>query len=351
MRRRKKNMKIPYLALLFVSCSVQAQYNGPESVEHDAEGQRYFVSNTGNSSISQRAYDGTVTPFATNLPGAPYGIELMGDTLFACMGGSIRGYSTLDAVEVFNLNLGGSFLNGITTDGEFLYATDFSAKKIFKVNVDQLTYTTLVSNTGNTPNGIVWDPSMERLWVAFWGGGAKIKSYDRNTGIELSNYTTNLSNIDGITLDCQGRIIVASWSPAQLTRFESSFIEAPFVLLSTGLSNPADLDYDSVNDRVCVPNSGSNTVVLPEVLDCTTAVNELTGYTSFMMWPNPTTGLLKPELHLTEPVSFLVYNIRGTLVASGNLSPNGLLDISDLAPGTYLVEVPLLRRSAKVVRY
>lgn len=183
------------------------------------------------------------------------------------------------------------------------------------------------------------------------GGGAKIKSYDRNTGIELSNYTTNLSNIDGITLDCQGRIIVASWSPAQLTRFESSFIEAPFVLLSTGLSNPADLDYDSVNDRVCVPNSGSNTVVLPEVLDCTTAVNELTGYTSFMMWPNPTTGLLKPELHLTEPVSFLVYNIRGTLVASGTLSPNGLLDISDLAPGTYLVEVPLLRRSAKVVRY
>ncbi len=344
-------MKNLLAALLFVPISLQAQYSGPESVEHDAAGQRYFVSNTGNNSISQRSYAGVVTPFATGLPAAPYGIELMGDTLFACMGGAIRGYSTVDAVEVFNLNLGASFLNGITTDGEFLYATDFSAKKIFKVNVEQLTYTTLVSSTGNTPNGIVWDPTMGRLWVAGWGSGAKIKSYNRDTGAELSTYTTTLSNIDGITLDCQGRIIVASWSPAQLTRFENSFTQAPFVLLSTGLSNPADLDYDSVNDLICVPNSGSNTVIFPPVTDCTTGLSEVEGYGVFTIWPNPTTGLLKPDLHLIEAVPFLVYNIRGTLVASGNLSPNGFLDISDLAPGTYVVEVPVLRRSAKVVRH
>ena len=344
-------MKNLFAALLFIPLALQAQYSGPESVEHDAVGQRYFVSNTGNNSINQRSYAGVVTPFATSLPGAPYGIELMGDTLFACMGGSIRGYSTDGAAQVFNLNLGGSFLNGITTDGEFLYATDFSAKKIFKVNVAQLTYTTLVSNTGNTPNGIVWDPAMQRLWVAGWGSSAKIKSYDRDSGSELSTYTTSLGNIDGITLDCQGRIIVASWSPAQLTRFENSFTQAPFVLLATGLNNPADLDYDSVNDLVCVPNSGSNTVTLHAVNDCTTAVAEIEGYSTFSIWPNPTTGLLKPELHLTEAVPFLVYNIRGALVASGTLSPNGLLDISDLAPGTYVVEVPILRRSAKVVRY
>ncbi|MBK9598282.1 MAG: hypothetical protein IPO60_08120 [Flavobacteriales bacterium] len=128
-------MKIFYPALLLVSCSANAQYSGPESVEHDAEGQRYFVSNTGDNSIKQRAYDGTVTAFASNLPTAPYGIELKGDTLFACMGGSIRGFSTVDGVVVFSLSVGGSFLNGITTDGAFLYATDFSTKKIFQVNV------------------------------------------------------------------------------------------------------------------------------------------------------------------------------------------------------------------------
>jgi hypothetical protein len=103
-------------------------------MEHDAEGQRYFVSNTGSNSINQRSYDGTLSAFASNLPGAPYGIELQGDTLFACINGGIRGYSTVDATEVFNLPLGGTFLNGLTSDGEFLYTTDFSTKKIFKVD-------------------------------------------------------------------------------------------------------------------------------------------------------------------------------------------------------------------------
>ena len=343
-------MKIFYPALLLVSCTVNAQYNGPESVEHDAEGQRYFVSNTGNSSIKQQAYDGTVMAFVSNLPAPPYGIELKGDTLFACMSGSIRGYRTTDGVEVFNLSVGGTFLNGITTDGAFLYATDFSAKKIFKVNVEQLTYTTLVANTVNTPNGIVWDPALERLWVVGWGSSAKIKSYDRNSGAELSSFTTNLSNIDGVTLDCQGRIIVASWAPDQLTRYENTFTQAPVILAATGLNDPADLDYDTVHDRVCVPNSGNNTVSLVDITDCTTAVPEVAAYGTFAVWPNPTTGLLKLDLNLQQAVPFLVFNMRGTLVASGTLSPNGLLDITQLASGTYLVDVPAVRKKAKIVR-
>ncbi len=343
-------MKIFYPALLLVSCSANAQYSGPESVEHDAEGQRYFVSNTGDNSIKQRAYDGTVTAFASNLPTAPYGIELKGDTLFACMGGSIRGFSTVDGVLVFSLSVGGSFLNGITTDGAFLYATDFSAKKIFKVNVEELTYTTLVANTVNTPNGIVWDPALERLWVVGWGSNAKIKSYDRVSGAELSSYTTNLGSIDGVTLDCQGRIIVASWEPGQLTRYENTFTQDPVVLATSGLNNPADLDYDTVHDRVCVPNSGNNTVSLVDVADCTTTVPEAAPYGTFMVWPNPTSGLLKLDLELKHAVPFLVFNVRGTLVASGTLSPNGLLDITELASGTYVVDVPTLRKKAVILR-
>ena len=313
-------------------------------------GQRYFVSNTGNNSITQQAMDGTVTPFASNLPAAPYGLELKGDTLFACMGGSIRGYSTADGTELFNLNLGAAFLNGLTTDGVFLYATDFSSKKILKVDVQAMAFTTLVVNTVSTPNGIVWDPAMERLWVVNWGSNAKIKSYDRNTGTELSSYTTALTNLDGITLDCHGRIIVASWSPGRLTRFDNTFTQAPVTILSTGLDSPADLDYDAVNDRICVPNTGSNTVLLQEVMDCTTGLRELKQYGTFDVWPNPTSGLLKLGLHLQASVPFLVFNTRGTLVASGELSPEGLLDITILAPGTYLLDVPRLHRSAKFVR-
>lgn len=343
-------MKIFYAALLLISCTANAQYSGPESVEHDEVGQRYFVSNTGNNSIVQRAYDGTVTAFVSGLPAAPYGIELKGDTLFACMSGSIRGYSTVDGAQVFNLNLGGTFLNGITTDGSSLYATDFSAKKIFKVNVEQSSFTTLVANTVNTPNGIVWDPTVDRLWVVGWGSNAKIKGYDRNSGAELSSFTTNLGNIDGVTLDCQGRIIVASWTPDQLTRYENTFTQSPVILVSAGLNDPADLDYDVIHDRICVPNSGGNTVSLVDVGDCTTEVTEVAAYGTFAVWPNPTDGSLKLGLDLKHAVPFLVFSVRGMLVASGTLSPNGLLDITDLAPGTYVVDIPLLRKKATVVR-
>jgi len=342
-------MKFLSAVLLLFPFALHAQYNGPESVEHDEPGQRYFVGNTGSNSIVQRSYGGVVAPFVTGLPAASYGIELKGDTLFACVGSFIRGYRTADAVEVFALDLGGSFLNGLATDGIYLYATDFAARKILKVDVDQQSFSTLVASTGNTPNGIVWDPALERLWVAGWGSNAQIKSYDRGTGAELSAYTTALGNIDGITLDCHGRIIVASWNPARLTRFEHSFTVAPFTVPSPVLNNPADLDYDEVHDRICVPNSGSNTVEFVDVSDCATTVSQVHRNTDFTIWPNPGTGLMKTDLQLTEPSPFLVFNMRGTLVASGTLRPNALLDMSGLARGAYVLEVTRLQRSARFI--
>ncbi|MGV9011195.1 MAG: T9SS type A sorting domain-containing protein [Flavobacteriales bacterium] len=341
---------IPFFATLF-PLVLAAQYNGPESIEHDAVGMRYFVSNTGDNSIKQRDYDGAVTAFAANLSGAPYGIELQGDTLFACIDGGLRGYATGDATEVFNLPLGGSFLNGLASDGHFLYTTDFSTKKIYKVDPATLTFSTLVSNTGSTPNGIVWDAALDRLWVVFWGSNAKIKSYDRNTGAELSTFTTSLSNIDGVTLDCLGRILVSSWSPARVSAFENTFTAAPVTLASTGLSSPADLDFDEVNHVVCIPNSGNNTVTLTAVEGCATGVMQITGKGTFEVCPNPTTGVLELGVDITSPTPFLVFNARGILVASGHLSPKAQLDISNLAPGVYLIDVPSLGKSAKVLRH
>lgn len=312
---------------------------------------RYFVSNTGDNSIKQRDYDGTVTAFASDLPGPPYGIELMGDTLFACISGHLRGYATSDAVEVFDLDLNGGFLNGLASDGQFLYVTDFNAKKIFKVDPASLTFTTLVTNTGNTPNGIVWDPTMDLLWVVCWGNNAKIKGYDRDSGVEVSTYTTSLGNLDGVALDCLGRLLVSSWSPARITAFETTFSAAGTTLVSTGSSSPADLDYDVVNNVVCIPNSGNNTISLAAVDGCTTGIIPRRGYATFPVWPNPANGLLNLGLCISAPVPFLVFNMRGVLVASGNLTPNGQLDISDLALGSYLIDVPSLHMAATVVRH
>src|SRR5262245_62143067 len=214
------NHRYTTLFTAVIAGSCLAQYDGPESVEYDAAGDRYLVSNTGDGTIKQRDQAGTVTPFASVSP-SPYGLEIQGDTVYACSGGSVKGYLLSDGSLVFNLNLGGTFLNGIASDGHYLYVTDFSDQKIFRVEPSTTSFTTWIASTAGTPNGIVYDPGMDRLAVAFWGTNAAVKTYDRATAAPGASMNTGLTNIDGITIDCLGRFLLASWSPDKITRIIS----------------------------------------------------------------------------------------------------------------------------------
>ncbi|MBL8000693.1 MAG: hypothetical protein JNL05_01920, partial [Flavobacteriales bacterium] len=239
--------KAAALAMLLHGALVQAQYSGPESVEYDPVNDRYLVSCTGNNSIVQRDLLGNVTPFISGLPSAPYGIEVKGDTLFACMGGGVRGFLLSNGQQVFNLPLGASFANGITTDGTYLYVTDFGAGVVFKVDVAAATFSTWL-NTGGQPNGIVYDPFEDRLLVVFWGGNAAIKAYDRATAQPEGSLNTGLSNIDGVAVDCLGLVYVCSWGQDQVTLIDQ-FLGAVVGPWITGLNNPADMDFDEVHGR------------------------------------------------------------------------------------------------------
>ncbi len=322
-----------------------AQYNGPESVEYDLVGDRYFVSNTSSNVIKVRTQAGVVTDFVAVNP-APYGLEIMGDTLFACSGGSVKGYLLSTAAQVFNRNLGGSFCNGIASDGRFLYVTDFSATRIYKVDVANNAHTTLVTNTGGTPNGIVWDPIGERLVVVFWGTGASVKAFDRVSGASTTLVAnTGLSNIDGVTIDCNGRFLLASWSPDRISRYDADFAGPAVDLAVPGLNNPADIDFDLVNDRICIPNSGANTVTLFDV-DCSTGIEEVAGR-RLRAVPNPASDILRFEPATTRPEPYILLDGRGLLIGGGSLSTGAHLDISVLTAGIYTV---LFTRTGAQVR-
>ncbi|MBK7382210.1 MAG: SMP-30/gluconolactonase/LRE family protein [Flavobacteriales bacterium] len=338
----------PLLVACFSALASIAQYNGPESVEYDPIGDRYFVSNTGSSVIKVRSQAGVVTDFVAVSP-APYGLEIMGDTLFACSGGTVKGYLLSNASLVFNRNLGGTFLNGITTDGHFLYVTDFSGTKIFKVDVANNSHTTLVANTAGTPNGIVWDEVGQRLVVVFWGSNAPIKSYDRNTGASTTLVAgTGVTNIDGITIDCFGNFLIASWSPARITRYDPSFAGAGVDVGVPGLNNPADIDFDFVNQRICIPNAGNNTVTL-HVVSCMMGVPDVPKVLELRAIPNPTTGLIRIEPALTQNEGYLLLDARGLLIGGGSLRAGAMLDISALPRGLYTIEFPRTRQRMRVV--
>jgi Secretion system C-terminal sorting domain len=344
MIKRYALSSITVLSMLTAS----AQYSGPESVEYDAVGDRYFVSNTNNGKIRQRDQAGTVTDFVTVSP-SPYGIEIMGDTLFACSGGTVKGYLLSTGAAVFNLNLGGNFLNGITSDGTYLYVTDFGNDEILKVDVANSSFSLLASTTF-TPNGIVYDPIGDRLVVVAWGGSASITQVDKNTGALTNLTTTSVSNIDGITIDCLGRFITANWGNDQLIAFEPTFVSPGVNLNAPGIGNPADLDFDEVHGRVCVPNTSSNTVTLFEIAACVTRMEESPEGERFTVFPNPSDGLVQVQLPAASDRNYVVADVSGRTVQAGFLPMDNVLDLSALTSGVYVVSFPSTGRSASVLR-
>ncbi len=240
--------------------------NGPESIEWDEANTRWLIGNKGNGTILARSENGTLTNFVTGIPSGPYGIEILGNILYSCQGGFIRGYNLTSGATVFTLNLNATFLNGITSDGNsFLYATDFTAKKIFKIDVNAVSFTTIATGLAKTPNGIIYDGANNRCVYVTWGNNAPIMAIDLTTNATSILLATTLSNCDGVTRDGCGNYYVSSWGNNRLNKFDASLI-GTHTVLPTVLSSPADLDcrVDAVTNIIANTNA-NNTITLTQI--------------------------------------------------------------------------------------
>lgn len=263
--------KAAFLPLAFAGAATAQSLSGPESVEFHPRSGRHLVSNTSGGEVLWRTADGTLSTF-TSAPTSPYGVEFLRGTVFVLDSGFVRGYDVDTAASVMNLAIAGaSFLNGIASDGDHtLYITDFSAKKLLKVDVGNLAapVQTPLQTLTPTPNGVVYDKANNRLLIATWGTG-RVLSYDiaANTAPTTLITATGYSNIDGITLDCNGNIHIAAWScpggGGCLARFEPPFTNtSPATIEAPSLSNPADIDFDRRSGMVGIPESSANRVTL-----------------------------------------------------------------------------------------
>jgi sugar lactone lactonase YvrE len=257
-------------ALLFACAANGAaaqSLNGPESIEFHPRSGRHFISNTAGG-IQQRAPDGTLSLF-TDAPNSPYGIELLGGVLYVLDSGHLKGYDVDSAEPLLDLAIdGAAFLNGITSDGAHtIYLSDFSAKKIHRVDVADLAapVQSELTPTAQTPNGLVYERAGNRLLVATWSSNAKILEIPLDgSPTPATLIQTQLGSIDGIALDCHGAIVIAPWSCGSggcLRRFDPPFaLDSPAQVLADGLSNPADIDYDRLSGEIAVPESGADQV-------------------------------------------------------------------------------------------
>ncbi len=258
-KQSRMNKIIASLFLSAIAFVATAQtYNGPESVEYDVSGNRYLISNKNNGQILARDASGNLSIFATGISPNPYGLEMAWGNLYACCGGYVYGYN-MSGVQIFSVNTGGTFLNGIAHDNNGnLYVTDFSAKKIFRVNISTSTFNVYVPTSllPASPNGIIWDQGQNRLVLVSWGSNVAIKAISLADSSVTTLATTTLSSCDGIAEDGAGNFYVSNWGAQSVVKFSNDFSTQSTVM--TGLFSPADIYYNIYSDTLAVPNSSAS---------------------------------------------------------------------------------------------
>lgn len=323
--------------------------NFVESVEYDASQNRFFYSNS--SSILARASDGQLSFFSNQEANA--GMEVMGDYLFAIDGGTIRGFDLVTEDQVMSINIpGAGFLNGLTNDGvSTLYTTDFSNNRIHKIDVSDFANPTqeiIVSNTGSTPNGIIYDGDNNRLIFVDWAGSAKIKAVDLVDNSVSTIITTNVGSIDGIDDDNDGNYYISSWSPARITKYDSDFAN-PEIISTPFINNPADICYAKEIDTLAIP-VGSNGVVFVGfgVDTMATSITKLElEELEFNVYPNPVNdhSIIQFELKKSGRMNLSIYSSEGRLVKTliAEQLPHGQHKISfsgiNIPSGMYFLAV------------
>lgn len=304
---------INFVFLFSVSFLLAQNYQSAESVEFDPVNDQWLVAN--GSRIIADDGQGNLSYFGTG--NASHGLEVLGNTLFAVASNRIKGYDLTSEDEVMNLIIPGvSFLNGLTNDGtNTLYVTDFSAGKIYSIDVTDVanpSYTEIVSGTGGTPNGVLFDGANNRLLFVTWGGNAQVKAVDLGTNLVSTIVATGLTNIDGIVVDDLGNYYISSWAPDRITKYNNDFSISEIVT-TPPLNNPADIGYNQDTDIMGIP-MGSSVIFVD--LSLLSNDDQIANTYEYSVSSNPINenSFLQFTLQDSETIDLKIYDASGKLV-------------------------------------
>jgi hypothetical protein len=235
------------------SLSAQNLLYRPESVVYDSLYNRYLVSNWGNGSIVQIDSNGVQSYFTTG-HGSINGIYITENKVFAGCSTKVKGFNLSDTQMVMDVLIPGAInLNDVTADNSGnLYITDFTARKIMKVNIQSHRYSTFVSGLTLQPNGILFDEPNNRLLICSFGYNIPILAISlEDSPVSIVAYTY-LAQCDGFAKDDYGNYYISSWETKSIYKFDSVFSNPPEVFY-TNSDAPADISYNSVDDLVVAP--------------------------------------------------------------------------------------------------
>jgi len=341
----------------FIIASSFAQTKtGIEAAEYDPVNNRFFVSNS--NSILVTSDNGDTWDFFGN-GNATHGMEVLGNSLFVVDGDFIRAFDLTTEDELGSLEISGAiFLNGLANNGvDKLWVSDFGNGEIHEIDVtDPANMSNIeVAAIPQTPNGLTYDSSNDRVVIVTWGFNEGIYAMDASDyGITTLVNDTGLGNLDGVDNDNSGNFYVSSWFPNRITRYNNDFSESASVVTS-GLSNPADISYAQGTDWLAVANSGSQQVTF-HYFGVADNMNELNqDEMELLVYPTPASNFLwlECELNSSAVVEVKITNLKGQVIANqklGSQNPGQLkekIDLSNLASGNYIIQLHMNGSLAK----
>ncbi len=296
-------------------------YNHPESCVYDYAHQRWLISSTGGPNapgyISEVDYLGMAQYFVTNIED-PLGMCIAEGVLYVSEENSgVLGFDLETKEQVFfqALNTVGN-PDGLAYDNDgHLFVVD-TWGRIYKIYLETQTVSLFrTSGLTNWTQDIVFDQVNNRLLAIGYASNAPIQAISLADS-SVTNYPTNFSNYDGITMDQFGNVYLASHqSPGRIVRYFYG-LSGDYDIVSSGHNQPAGLEYNQQNNILAIPNYGGSTVDF--VMVTGTEIKENIISDSFIkdIFPNPFNEQINVEIidNSGSDIEVTVFDINGKVI-------------------------------------
>ena len=245
---KKKGMIIIIAILASSLCYAQDAYHSPESVVYDPNADCYYVSNYGTYTVVISDTTGIIDTLATGMTEC-LGMHLMDNMLYVSCYRHVRGINLSTGSTTFTQYLPASnWLDGMTSDAQGnLYVVDTSGK-IFKLNPMTRDYHIFATGLPNYTQDVVYDIQNNRLLTVAWQWHSSIYAINVADSSDITTFPTSTGYFDGIAIDLQGNVYIAShYGTDYVYKYDSTLINPP-ENIPGDFDEPAGLYYNNYQD-------------------------------------------------------------------------------------------------------
>ncbi len=249
-----------FIALFFI-LKAQPKISAPMSITYDALGERFLISNMGNSTIVAMEADGKLKNVIKKGIKNPRGIKMRGQELLVVDDDKLHIIDPQLSIISKTVAIDGAkMLIDVEVDElGAIYLTDTDAECIWRLDKQGSNPTQFTSHLLRQPSAIYFDKPRRQMMVTSMGERQPIITFNTKTDEFGIFKDTMYSQISGIQADDLGRIFFCS-------RQEQAVIMIPqtqnrFILFEQNLKTPADMYWHEPTNELLLPLTQENRIL------------------------------------------------------------------------------------------